>query len=78
MATEAQRERRRRKRKKKQRNPDTLGPLPDHIRFRKRDLKKQIDRDAFGDSLAGDMARAAEREDWAEYNRIKEILYRTT
>lgn len=65
-------------REKKKRNPDTIGPLPDEVRFRKRDLKKQIDRDAFGDSLAGDMARAAEREDWAEYNRIKEILYRAT
>lgn len=66
------------RKKKKNKNPDSIGKKPDRIRFRKRDLRKQVDRDLFGDSLAGDMARAADRQDWKEYNRIKEILFRTT
>lgn len=47
-------------------------------RFRKRNIRSQQDRDCFGNDLVKDMARAAAQENWTEYNRIKEILYRTT
>lgn len=64
--------------RKKKKHLDTFGESPAEVRFRTRDLRKQEDRDAFGDALAGDMARAAAREDWIEYNRIKAILFKVT
>lgn len=73
---------RQKKKRKKAKNPDTLNwsdrPQKDEVRFRKRNLRKQADRDAFGDSLVGDMQRAWNRQDWAEYDRIKAILYNVT
>lgn len=52
--------------------------LPAEERFAKRDLTSQKGRDHFGDSLVGDMQRAWDKQDWAEYDRIKAILYNTT
>ena len=51
---------------------------PPEVRFRKRQLKTQADRDSFGDSLVADMHRAEKAGDWKEYDRIKELLFRTT
>jgi len=47
-------------------------------KYRKRNLRKQEDRDQFGNDLAADMNKAYQAQDWAEYDRIKALLYRTT
>ena len=54
-------------------------PQPENRdRFRKRKIRSQQDRDSFEQELIADMNRAYQSQDWDEYNRIKEILYRAT